>query len=268
MYCAGVESLAVSAPPSFVRLAGHPLRWRLMSELARGDRRVRELVALLDQPQNLVSYHLRRLRAAGLVGARRSAFDARDAYYHLDLGNCAAALTGAGLALHPGLRLALAPAVPLERSCRVLFLCTGNSARSQMAEALLRHRAGDAVDVHSAGSQPKPLHPGAVRAMADRGIDISGASTKHLRRFTKVRFDHVITLCDRVREICPEFPGEPVTAHWSIPDPALAADASDAAFERTADELDDRIALLLSQLNPPQEGPHGRPDRQRALSRR
>src|SRR5215475_991900 len=93
MYIAAVASLALSAPPSFVRLAGHPLRWRLMGELARSDRRVRELVVLLDEPQNLVSYHLGRLRSAGLVGARRSSFDARDSYYHLDLAGTAAALS-------------------------------------------------------------------------------------------------------------------------------------------------------------------------------
>jgi ArsR family transcriptional regulator, arsenate/arsenite/antimonite-responsive transcriptional repressor / arsenate reductase (thioredoxin) len=96
MYIADVASSALSAPPSFVRLAGHPLRWRLMGELARSDRRVRELVGLLDEPQNLVSYHLGRLRSAGLVGARKSAFDARDAYYHLDLANTADALSATG----------------------------------------------------------------------------------------------------------------------------------------------------------------------------
>src|SRR5215470_20008066 len=127
MYIAAVV-LAFAAPPSFVRLAGHPVRWRLMGELARSDRRVRELVRLLDQPQNLVSYHLGRLRTAGLVGARHSTFDARDAYYHLDLVNCADSLAAAGLALHPGLRLAPAPAAAPPGRCRVLFVCTGNSA--------------------------------------------------------------------------------------------------------------------------------------------
>src|SRR5690348_15142154 len=97
---------SVSAPPSFVQLAGHPLRWWLLGELARSDRRVRELVSLVGQPQNLISYHLGRLRAGRLVAARRSTFDARDAYYHLALANWADALAAAGLALHPGLRLA------------------------------------------------------------------------------------------------------------------------------------------------------------------
>ena len=96
MYIAEVAIWALSGPPSFVQVAGHPLRWRLLGELARSDRRVRELVTLVDQPQNLVSYHLGRLRAERLVAARRSTFDARDAYYYLDLANCAAALAAAG----------------------------------------------------------------------------------------------------------------------------------------------------------------------------
>jgi protein-tyrosine-phosphatase len=133
----------------------------------------------------------------------------------------------------------------------VLFLCTGNSARSQMAQALLEHRSGHAIDARSAGSHPTALHPNAVRVMAERGIDISGRHTKHLRRFTRTRFDRVITLCDKVREICPEFPGPPTAAHWSMPDPAAEGDgdaASYPAFRRTADELEVRVALLIGEL--------------------
>src|ERR1044072_59846 len=129
-------------PPEFVRLAGHPVRWRLLTELAGSDYRVRDLTALLGEPQNLVSYHLRLLRDGGLVTAARSTFDGRDTYYHLDLDRCADALAGTGTALHPS--LAVAPLAP-RRSQRiaVLFVCTGNSVRSPIAEALLRHRAGD-----------------------------------------------------------------------------------------------------------------------------
>jgi len=131
----------------------------------------------------------------------------------------------------------------------VLFLCTGNSARSQMAEALLRVRSAGVVEACSAGSHPKPLHPDAVRVMAERGINISGQPTKHVDRFSRSRFDWVITLCDKVREICPELPGHPTTAHWSLADPAAVADAvRHATFVRTADELELRIGLLLARL--------------------
>src|SRR3954466_15906757 len=102
----------VPAPPTFVRLAGHPLRWRLLAELAAGDLRVRELVGGIDQPQNLVSYHLRLLREGGLVRATRSSFDGRDSYYHLDLDRCAQSLTDSGAALHRVLPRHLAPPVP------------------------------------------------------------------------------------------------------------------------------------------------------------
>src|SRR5215475_15843789 len=144
-----------------------------MGELARSDRRVGELVSLISRPQNLVSYHLGRLRADKLVAARRSTFDARDAYYHLDLANCADALATAGRALHPGLRLAPVPAAAPVRRSRVLFLCTGNSARSPVAEALLRRRA-PRVEVASAGSRPKALHPNTTRVLEKYGIGLTG----------------------------------------------------------------------------------------------
>jgi ArsR family transcriptional regulator, arsenate/arsenite/antimonite-responsive transcriptional repressor / arsenate reductase (thioredoxin) len=246
-----VTSWVLSDPPSFARLAGHPLRWRLLGELARSDRRVRELVRLVDQPQNLVSYHLGRLRKAGLVGARRSTFDARDAYYHLDLANCADALAAAGLALHPGLRLAPVPAVAPVRRCRVLFLCTGNSARSPVAEALLRYRAGQ-IEVASAGSRPKPLHPNTVRVLREHGIELAGRLPQPLSAFERQRFDYVITLCDRVREVCPEFPGRGEQVHWSIPDPAASGGTDQdtyPAFQCMAAELETRIGFLLGAIS-------------------
>lgn len=251
MYVDGVSSLSQPAPPAFVRVAGHPLRWRLLGELARSDRRVRELVRLVGQPQNLISYHLGRLRVAGLVGARRSTFDARDAYYHLDLAGCADALAAAGLALHPGLRLSPAPAAAPPRPCRVLFLCTGNSARSPVAEALLRRRA-DQVEVASAGSRPKPLHANTVRVLREYGIELAGRAPQHLSVFEHQHFDYVITLCDRVREVCPEFPGGAELVHWSIPDPA-ASGGTDRdnypAFQRMAAELEARIGFVLAAIS-------------------
>jgi ArsR family transcriptional regulator, arsenate/arsenite/antimonite-responsive transcriptional repressor / arsenate reductase (thioredoxin) len=246
---------ATVAPPPFLRLAGHPVRWRLLSELAHSDRRVGELCALAGRPQNLVSYHLRQLRDAGLVATRRSTHDGRDTYYFVDLTRAGELLSGAGAALHPG----LASTAERRRTARadVLFLCTGNSARSQMAEALAEQMSDGRVKAASAGSAPKPLHPAAVRVMESRGIDIAGRSSKHLDEFTGRRFDHVITLCDRVREVCPEFPGTPDRVHWSVPDPARADDG-DAAFERTADELATRIGFLIEAIEDREVTRHAR----------
>jgi ArsR family transcriptional regulator, arsenate/arsenite/antimonite-responsive transcriptional repressor / arsenate reductase (thioredoxin) len=244
-----------TAPPPFVRLVAHPVRWRLVTELAHSDLRVRELVALVAQPQNLVSYHLRLLRSAGLVTARRSSFDGRDSYYHLDLDHCANALAGTGAAVHPALRMDRTASArrPCSPEVAVLFACTGNSARSPIAEALLRRRTAGQVEVTSAGSRPKPrLHPNAVRVLREEyDVDIADQDPRHLDTVTGQRFDHVITLCDRVREVCPELGPHPRLAHWSIPDPAAAGDtdhASYPAFQRVAADIDARIRYLLPVL--------------------
>ena len=244
------------SPLEFLRLVADPQRWAILQELARSDLRVNELTGLLGRPQNLVSYHLRELRDARLVSSRRSSADARDTYYSVELARCAHLLSATGETLHPGVRLVVAPTEPAapgsrRRAPRVLFLCTGNSARSQIAEALVENRSAGTVEARSAGSHPKPLHPNAVRVMAERGVDISGRPTKSLSRFTRSRFARVITLCDKVREICPDFPGAPITAHWSIADPATAGDSDKAtypAFQRVADEIEGRVALLLADL--------------------
>ncbi|MBV9952063.1 MAG: ArsR family transcriptional regulator [Acidimicrobiia bacterium] len=243
------------ALPEILPLIADPQRWRLLAELARSDRRVGELTELLGEPQNLVSYHLGQLRSAGIVSARRSSADRRDVYYRADLPTCRDQLGAAAFALHPGLHLAPRPLDPAAAARRprprVLFLCTGNSARSQMAEALLEHRSGHAIEARSAGSRPKPLHPNAVRVLRDLGIDIAGNSTKPLTRFARSRFDRVVTLCDKVREICPDFPGSPATAHWSIADPAAEGDTDEEtfpAFERVAEEVEWRVDLLIADL--------------------
>jgi ArsR family transcriptional regulator, arsenate/arsenite/antimonite-responsive transcriptional repressor / arsenate reductase (thioredoxin) len=246
---------AEQPPLEFLQLVADPQRWQLLGHLARSDRRVGELAELVGKAQNLVSYHLGELRSAGLVSARRSSADGRDTYYRLDLARCGDMFGAAGAALHPALRFA--PVVlPMQRPVsrrkqRVLFLCTGNSARSQIAEALLEHRSAHAIAARSAGSHPKALHPNAVRVMAERGIDISGWSTRHLDRLTGTRFDRVITLCDKVKEICPEFPGAPPTAHWSMADPSADADSDEdsyPAFVRTAGEIETRVELLIAEL--------------------
>ncbi len=214
---------------------------------------VHELTGLVGEPQNLVSYHLGKLRDGRLVSARRSSADRRDAYYTVDLARIGGLLSATGGALHPGLRLtAPSPDGAAPGAVRVLFLCTGNSARSRMAEALARVRSGGVVEAYSAGSDPKPLHPNALRVMRDENdVDLSSQVSKHLGVFADQRFDWVISLCDRVREVCPEFPGQPETIHWSIPNPAAGDaddDASYPAFQRTAAELEIRIGFLLAVL--------------------
>lgn len=232
-----VSSVRVE-PPAFVRLAAHPLRWQLLTELAGGDFRVRELVTRLDQPQNLISYHLRLLRDGGLVTATRSTFDGRDSYYHLDLDRCAEALADSGTALHPALRRDTPPARP--RRIAVLFVCTGNSARSPIAEALLRHHSAGRMTVASAGSQPKPrLHPDTIRVLAEFGIDVSRKRPRHLDSLAGRRFDRVITLCDKAREVCPEFPRH---THWSIPEPT-----DYPAFQQIAADIDTRVRHLTRE---------------------
>jgi len=166
-------------------------------------------------------------------------------------------LAATGAALHPAVQHVRSgsPVRLADRSgrIRVLFVCTGNSARSPIAEALLRNRTGGAVDVTSAGSRPREqIHPSAVRVLRDEyGIDIAGQRPRHLDMTSRWRFDYVVTLCDRVREVCPGFPGHPRHIHWSIRDPAPAG-AQDAVAEavvrRTAHDIDARIGHLLHVL--------------------
>lgn len=258
MYDVRVPVSEVPVPP-VVRLLADPVRWRLMRELASGDLRVRELTAAAGQPQNLVSYHLRRLRAGGLVTARRSSLDKRDTYYSLDLSGCAQALAGAATALHPGLPFLYSvapqqPPAPVAGPRRVLFVCTGNSSRSPMAEALLRHRAGTSVEAASAGIRPKPVHPDAVAVMRDRyRLDIAGHRPTRVDDVAGQPFNYVISVCDKAREACPEFAARPGLIHWSLPDPAAGEGglAGYPAFERAAADLDTRIRFFLPSLQEP-----------------
>jgi ArsR family transcriptional regulator, arsenate/arsenite/antimonite-responsive transcriptional repressor / arsenate reductase (thioredoxin) len=260
MYCRLVSFSQLPpepAPLEFLRLAGDPVRWQLLKQLARSDRRVQELTGLTGRPQNVVSYHLAQLRSAGLVLARRSSADGRDAYYRVDLPRFGKLLAGSGQAMHPGLRLTAelagsAAGPPGVAVARLLFLCTGNSGRSQLAEALAVARSEGRVEAASAGSRPKPVHPNTVRVMRERGIDVGSCRSKHLSLFAAQRFDYVITLCDKVREVCPEFPDHPGYVHWSVPDPAASGDGDEAtlpAFRDIAAEVETRVGYLLAGLD-------------------
>lgn len=240
--------------PAVLKMVSHEVRWKLLQLLARSDYRVHDLVAMVGLPQNLVSYHLKQLRQGQLVTDRRSSADERSLFYSLDVGGLQMMYLSAGALLHPAVTTMRVPEGDEERQervpLRVLFLCTENSARSQMAETLLRHVSHGTVEAFSAGSLPAPhIHPLARRCMEERGLDMSQAVPKHFDRFVGQSFDVIVTVCDRVLETCPTFPGDPERVHWSFLDPATVAGTEAEqlrAFEQTSLQLTTRIRLLLT----------------------
>ena len=132
---------------------------------------------------------------------------------------------------------------------RVLFDCTGNSARSQMAEGLLRHDGGDGFEVDSAGTHPTPVRPEAIKVMDEIAIDISGQFPKYVDKFIGQHCDYVITVCDSANEACPVFPGNTTRLHWSFEDPAKAQGSEEArlaVFRKIRDQIRRHIAAFLS----------------------
>ena len=241
--------MAAAPSPPILGVLAHDLRWTIVSLLVPGDLRTGEIVARTGQAPSLVSYHLARLRDAGLVSVRRSAADGRDSYHALDLDALGNAVVGIATQIHPGLltEAAIHTAGSL-RPARVLFICSGNSARSPMAEGWLNHLGRGLVTARSAGISPGSLHPIAVAAMAEHGVDISGHRPAHLSEFTDDSFTRVITLCDKAKENCGELPTESAAVHWSIPNPAQAHPPDLDAFRATARELRTRIRYLLPVL--------------------
>lgn len=238
-------------PPEFIKLLANEVRWGVLQALANGDLQVNELVNQLQQPMNLVSYHLKKMRDEALVTTRRSEADGRDVYYSLDLTRLRRLFLESGQALHPAIGLPLATFDPMRlRPQRILFICTHNSARSQMAEGLLRHLSRERLTVSSAGSQPTAVHPDAIRTLAQLGIDMRRQHSRSTDAFISQPFDYVITVCDKAREVCPTFPGAGQRLHWGFPDPvAIAADdARAAAFTLTAQRLKSRIEYFLTTL--------------------
>jgi len=131
---------------------------------------------------------------------------------------------------------------------RILFLCTANSARSQMAEGLLRALAGDRIEVSSAGAQPSVVNPLAIQVMAELGIDIGHHRSKHLNEFLSQPLDYVITLCSSAAESCPLFPGPAKRVHWDLPDPAAIQGSEEerlTSFRQVRNELEDRLKEWL-----------------------
>ncbi len=180
-------------------------------------------------------------------------------YYSVDLDRLHALYTAAGSSLHQGLVSGVHGDVEEESGreeaaepLRMLFLCTHNSARSQMAEAIARRIGGAAVEAYSAGSEVSELHPMTVRMLEEWGIDTSGYYSKTLDQFLDQEFDYIITTCDRANESCPVFPGDPERIHWSFPDPKRIEEpkAQLEAFRTIWAELLTRIRYLLILPHP------------------
>ncbi len=137
---------------------------------------------------------------------------------------------------------------------RVLILCTGNSARSQMAEGLLRHFAGDRFEVYSAGTKPGLVRPEAIAAMHETGIDISGHRSKHVDEFAGQTFDYVLTVCDNAKESCPVLPIQTRQLHRSFEDPAAVQGSEEdrmAAFRRVRDQLSNYLIIVRNSVRLP-----------------
>ncbi len=135
---------------------------------------------------------------------------------------------------------------------KILFLCTGNSCRSQMGEGFMRHMAGNKFEVFSAGVEPTEVNPYAIKVMAETGIDISSHKSKSVNEFLQQEFNYVITVCDHAKQVCPVFPGQYERIHWDIEDPAHAEGSEQeklAFFRKIRDEIKEKCLKFLNKLN-------------------
>jgi protein-tyrosine-phosphatase/DNA-binding HxlR family transcriptional regulator len=230
--------------------------WRLVKSLAASDAHLRDLQASLGvQQPEVLEERLKQLEQLGLVTSRTSDAAAGLRYYRLQVDRLRAVVEQVIGALHPSLRLApepeTLPAEPVRP--RVLFLCTENSARSQLAEVLLRQLSRGSVEAYSAGTRPGAVNPLVAEILGEAA---QGLRSKHIDEFLGQHFDYVVTVCDRAREACPSFTGADKQLHWSIPDPAAVEgeEARRRAFSVAACELTQRIRYLLTFMGPRQRG--------------
>ncbi len=242
--------MASNSTPAIFKLLSNDVRWKILTLLSRSDLRVQEITEQLHQPQNLVSYHLQKLHTHGLILEHPSIADGREIYYQIHLSRIRELFQTAQLELHPSLAIEPEPQPTLPK-IRVLFLCTHNSARSQMAEGFLRAKSHQQFQVFSAGTDPKPVNPNAIQSMLEHQIDISNQQSKSLDQYLPDPFDYIITVCDRARENCPAFPAQPVRIHWSLADPAAQAGSNEEqypAFRAAAEELEERVDYFIAQV--------------------
>lgn len=248
------DDLMTAQVPPILKVLSNELRWHIIQLLKISDYKVSELMRLTDSAANQVSYHLAQLRELDIVSERRSSADSRDVYYSLNVARLQTLYHQAGEAIHPMLRVEGTPQAepePLQDSIRMLFLCTHNSARSQMAEGLAQHIGAGKIEAYSAGTEATFVKPEAIQTMHNRGIDISHQQSEVLDDYLDMAFDYVITVCDQAREVCPVFPHGNHHIHWSFPDPSIVEDPQKrlAAFEEVARQLTTRIQYLMIMIN-------------------
>lgn len=253
------------------KVLADPIRLRMMTLLAQtGELCVCQIVDALHEPQFKISRHLGELRKAGLVSARR-----QGTWMHYQLSPAATMLQQSlhiffrdCLKNHPQAKEDLKRLG--ESNCRVpqdsknklkiLFLCTGNSCRSQMAEGWARHLKGSSIEPYSAGIETHGLNPYAVKVMAEAGVDISGHRSKHLNDLAGIEFDYVITVCDLARQSCPMFPGKAKIVHVGFEDPPLLAKEAKTeeqvlnCYRRIRDEIRQFIETLPDALGGQRSG--------------
>ncbi|MBX6378662.1 MAG: arsenate reductase (thioredoxin) [Clostridia bacterium] len=252
------------------RALGDPTRLRILSLLRDGELCVCELTAALEAPQPAVSQHLRRLRQAGLVSERRAG---QWVFYALAAASAPAVQAALEALPEPSVEKARLADRAAEMACRrqgavpetarrrLLFLCTGNACRSQMAEGFARVLGGHFWEVESAGTDPKGLDPRAVRVMAEVGVDISAQQSKALRPDQLQRADLVITLCGDAEERCPVTPPGVERRHWPLEDPARARGGEEqvlARFRAVRDAIRRHVEALLAEEATRARRGHGR----------
>jgi protein-tyrosine-phosphatase/DNA-binding transcriptional ArsR family regulator len=239
---------------SALRNFGEPNRLAIISLLSTGPMLVGDICSASGLPLTLVSQHLRVLRESGMVQAIRDSKDARAVWYSLnperlrEIQSALSMVFDMTKIVDGRLSQTKQNSDYMIDKFRVLFLCSGNSARSQMAEVLLNQHGKGLFEAKSAGTHPREPHPMTVKVLEDIGIIPVTLRSKHYSEFHNESFRYIVTVCDRANEECPEFTGAYERIHWSIPDPVKEAPEREVyeAFVRAREELASRIQLFIT----------------------
>lgn len=232
-----------------LKLLAHDLRWAIVKSLATTDMRVGEIVAGVQQPTNLVSYHLKKLRDGNVVNAHRSNADARDVYYALDFDRVrdALKLVGTSVSLFP-------QGLTQELPIRIVFVCTDGSLRSRMAAAIAyklnEQLDQNCIESYIGGITLAPLHPETAHILRLLDLDVHHTPLRHIDEFNSDNVDYAITVCDQVRDMYPAFQPDLKRMHWSIPPPAPMQDpeARQSAYRETYKLIEDRIVYFINSI--------------------